>query len=72
MVIWRLQDDVLASSNLPWLSCLQLAVGLPPPEFAAADASQLHAPTLAGIAAKRGLPPPGAAATGPAASAPQA
>jgi hypothetical protein len=51
---------------------LQLAVGLSPSEFAAADASQLHAPTLAGIAAKRGLPPPSAAATGPAANAQQA
>lgn len=43
---------------------MQLAVGLPPPEFASADTQQLHGLTLAGIAAKRGLPAPGAAATG--------
>ena len=67
----RMRPTELASAQLPWLSCLQLAVGLPPPEFAAADTSQLHTPTLANIAAKRGLPPPGSAAAGPAASAQQ-
>jgi len=36
----------------------QLAVGLPPEEFAAADTSQMHGPTLATIAQKRGLPVP--------------
>jgi len=40
----------------------QLAVGLPPEEFAAADTSQMHGPTLATIAQKRGLPVPAAAA----------